>query len=320
MYDEQARRWARDAPNLLSDFTGRPVVFDMISDALSRMHDEEFGRKGKKVVGTDDETKCGGDGKEEDGKGMASGGGMILDVGCGEGYCARHVIRELGATRVVGFDISSEMISCARSASMNDDRFHYRVRTALELTIGLNELARETFDVGMVNDDVVADGNQRDADGRFDIAMAVFLFNYLTISDMADVMRQIYRALKPGGTFVFSVPHPSMMYNHHDHDDDKGSIESTFHLLDTKGMGYYSSRDEMIFGKMMTLDGKTLNIMSIHKTLGDYVTAINESGYVISDIREAGVTEEHMRLYPKFFESVFDRPLHLVFKLTKPFD
>jgi SAM-dependent methyltransferase len=28
---------------------------------------------------------------------------------------------------------------------------------------------------------------------------------------MADVMRQIYRALKPGGIFVFSVPHPSIM-------------------------------------------------------------------------------------------------------------
>jgi SAM-dependent methyltransferase len=318
MYDEQAGKWARDAPNLLSDFTGRPVVFEMISDAL-RMGDGAGDKNDEREVGTDDITR---DGKARGGKTMAlGGGGMILDVGCGEGYCARHVIRELGATKVVGFDISPEMISCARAASTNDDRFHYHVRTALELTIGLNELAEDVFDVGMIYDNVYANGNQRGADGRFDVAMAVFLFNYLTISDMADVMGQVYRALKPGGTFIFSVPHPSMMYDDDDNDnDDEGGLKSTFHLLDTKDMGYYSSRDEMIFGKMMTLDGKSLNIMSIHKTLGDYVTAINESGYVISDIREAGVTKEHMRMHPKFFESVYDRPLHLVFRLMKPFD
>jgi hypothetical protein len=39
-----------------------------------------------------------------------------------------------------------------------------------------------------------------------------------------------------------------------------------------------------MFGKMMTLYGNTY-----------------ESGYIISDIREAGATEEHMRMHPKFF-------------------
>ncbi|EJK76304.1 hypothetical protein THAOC_01940, partial [Thalassiosira oceanica] len=67
-----------------------------------------------------------------------------------------------------------------------------------------------------------------------------------------------------------------------------------------------------------TIDGTKLNVMSVHKTLGDYVQAISKAGFQILDIREAGVTEEHMALHPEFFRSVQDRPLHLVFKLKKP--
>ena len=82
---------------------------------------------------------------------------------------------------------------------------------------------------------------------------------------------------------------------------------------------HVSSRNEKITGIISTIDGTTLNIMSVHKTLTDYIQSIFSSGFEIVDIQEAGVTEEHMQLHPKFFESVKDRPLHLVFKLKKPF-
>lgn len=222
-------------------------------------------------------------------------GGIVLDVGCGEGYCARKAA-ELGATKIVGCDISSEMISCAKSASGDDDRFHYYACPAGELSSGLRE---RSSGIGIDNPDERA----------FDVAMAVFLFNYLNTDDMEDVMSQIYAALKPGGTFVFSVPHPSMIFCH--------DSDSAFHL-DSKGRGYYSSRNQMVLGKMSTLDGTRLNIMSVHKTLGDYIAAINRVGYRIADVQEAGVTEEHMALHPEFFESVKDRPLHLVFNLKRP--
>ena len=256
MYNKQATNWVRTEPRCLSDFTGRPVVFGMLADELQT---DNNGNSNK----------------------------VVLDVGCGEGYCARKVI-ELGASKVVGCDISQEMISSAQTTSEGDGRFTYYASPVGELLQSLKEQGEST---------------------QFDIAIAVFLFNYLTTTDMEDAIMQIYQALKPGGVFVFSVPHPSMIFCH-----DKASVFN----LDSEGRGYYTSRNEKIYGQISTIDGTKLNIMSVHKTLGDYITAINKAGFHIDDIQEAGVTEEHMKLHPDFFESVNDRPLHLVFKLRKP--
>lgn len=264
MYNKQASNWVRTEPRCLSDFTGRPVVFGMLEDVLKRQDDSD------------------------------SEGKVVLDIGCGEGYCARKVI-EMGASKVVGSDISKEMIACALNTAGGDDRFKYYEAVAGDLLKGLND-----------NLDYLGIDS---ATETFDVAIAVFLFNYLTTNEMEEVILQTYQALKPGGTFIFSVPHPSMIFCH-----DKGAI----FRLDSENKGYYSSRNEKITGIISTIDGTTLNIMSVHKTLSDYIKAIFSSGFEIVDIQEAGVTEEHMKLHPDFFESVKDRPLHLVFKLQKP--
>jgi len=260
MYNKQATNWVRTEPRCLSDFTGRPVVFGMLADELKT--------NGSSNSIDNDNNK------------------VVLDVGCGEGYCARKVI-ELGASKVVGCDISQEMISSAQTTSEGDSRFTYYASPVGELLQSLKDQGESS---------------------QFDIAIAVFLFNYLTTTDMEDAIMQIYQALKSGGVFVFSVPHPSMIFCH-----DKASVFN----LDSEGHGYYTSRNEKIYGQISTIDGTKLNIMSVHKTLGDYISAINKAGFHIDDIQEAGVTEEHMKLHPDFFESVNDRPLHLVFKLRK---
>jgi SAM-dependent methyltransferase len=257
MYNKQASNWVRTEPRCLSDFTGRPVVFDMLSSELG----------GDKIV---------------------------LDIGCGEGYCARKAI-DLGASRVIGCDISQEMIAGALATAGDDKRFSYFVSPAGDLLESLEE-RKDELGIDCVTNSI-------------DVAIAVFVFNYLTTHDTEDAIQQIYQALKPGGTFIFSTPHPSMIFCH-----DKNAV---FHL-DSEGKGYYSSRNEKILGQISTIDGTQLNVMSVHKTLGDYIKAIMASGFEIVDIQEAGVTEEHMKLHPEFFESVYDRPLHLVFKLRKP--
>ena len=48
----------------------------------------------------------------------------VIDVGCGEGYCARKMV-EMGAKKVIGSDISAGMIESAIQASKGDDRFTY---------------------------------------------------------------------------------------------------------------------------------------------------------------------------------------------------
>ncbi|GFH52905.1 hypothetical protein CTEN210_09381 [Chaetoceros tenuissimus] len=256
MYNKQASKWSRTKPNCLSDFTGRPVVFSMLEPHLQQA--------------------------------------SVLDVGCGEGYCARKV-KEIGADSIIGCDISSEMIQCASSLaeqSQDQDSFHYFVSSSTSLLDGLEKERSTTNKIPK----------------EFDVAMAVFLFNYLTTDEMTATMKQVYQALKSGGYFVFSVPHPSMIYCHD---------EDAIFRLESNGKGYFSSRNEKILGQISTMDGKKLNIMSVHKTLQDYFVAIQEAGFEIVDVKECSVTEEHMKMNPEFFTSVQDRPLHLVFKLRK---
>ena len=261
MYNKQASNWSRTEPRCLSDFTGRPVVFSMLEPH---------------VVGA-----------------------KVLDVGCGEGYCARKV-QEMGAAFIVGSDISEEMVKCAAdmAESQSEDvqsKFHYYASSSTNLLEGLqNERTKIELKSTIPKE--------------FDVAMAVFLFNYLTTDEMLETMRQVHAVLKPGGIFVFSVPHPSMIYCH-----DKDAI----FRLESKGKGYFSSRNQKILGNISTIDGTKLNIMSVHKTVGDYFDAIHEAGFEIVNVKEAAVTEEHMRMNPEFFSSVNDRPLHLVFKIRK---
>ena len=262
MYDRQAESWVRTEPRCLSDFTGRPVVFSFLESHLL--------------------------------------GSTVLDVGCGEGYCARRV-GEMGASRVIGSDVSEGMIRRAIEAAGEDGRYKF-------FAAPCGNLLRE-MEIRAESLRIRGGWGRGGAEGCADVAMAVFLFNYLTSSEMGVAMRQIHTALRPGGIFVFSVPHPSMIYGSDD--------ESSVFTLEANGEGYFSSRDEKILGRICTIDGERLKIMSVHKTLNDYIAAINAVGFEILDIREAGVTEEHMKMNPAFFKSVEDRPLHLVFKLRK---
>lgn len=197
---------------------------------------------------------------------------------------------------MVGSDISSEMIKGASAIAKSqgdESAFHYYTSSSLDLLKNI-EIERTKEGIQIPNE--------------FDVAIAVFLFNYLTTEEMQSTIQQIYEALKPGGIFVFSVPHPSMIYCHN---------KDAIFRLESEGKGYFSSRNEKILGHISTIDGTKLNIMSVHKTLRDYFQAIQKAGFEILDMEEAAVKEDHMKMNPDFFESVNDRPLHLVFKLRK---
>lgn len=226
----------------------------------------------------------------------------ILDIGCGEGYCARKLVNDMGARHVIGCDISEEMIQRAIETAKshgNSEKFTYFTSPCSQLLERLNEKVTTI-------------------ENTMDVAIAVFLFNYLKIDEMNNCIDQAYKALKPGGIFVFSVPHPSMIFTHgHDHDGGDNNEKESIFSIESKGKGYFSSRNEKLLGYISTIDGERLNIMSVHKTLNDYISAINRAGFRILDIQEAGVKEEHLKMNPDFFESVKDRPLHLIFKLKK---
>ena len=105
----------------------------------------------------------------------------VLDLGCGEGYCSRK-LRRCGASEVYGVDISEGMIEAARQEEAREPLgIHFDVGSATDLT--------------------------RFTDHAMDLVLAVFLFNYLDIAQTHQCMAEIARVLRPGGQFVFGVPH-----------------------------------------------------------------------------------------------------------------
>ncbi len=102
-------------------------------------------------------------------------GKSILDLACGEGFYTRK-LKQKGATRVVGVDISSKMIELARQ-----------------------EEAREPLGIKYIVGDVCELGKF----GSFDLVVASYLLNDAQTKEQLLLMCQsIYANLKPDGRFV----------------------------------------------------------------------------------------------------------------------
>ncbi|WP_245219497.1 class I SAM-dependent DNA methyltransferase [Pseudomonas parafulva] len=108
-------------------------------------------------------------------------GKSILDVACGFGYFGRQ-LRQRGARKVVGVDISQKMIDLAReeSARTGDDlEFHVR------------------------------DASKMEKLGNFDMVVAAWLFNYASsLDDLENMFKCVAANLSTGGTLVAYTVEP----------------------------------------------------------------------------------------------------------------
>ena len=109
----------------------------------------------------------------------------VLDVACGEGFYTR-LIRERGAARVTGVDLSQGMIELAR----NQEAEHQ---------LGIKY--------------VVGDARELPGTEEFDLAVAAYLLNYARNRDELQAMCDgIVRSLKLGGRFVTVNGNPALAF------------------------------------------------------------------------------------------------------------
>lgn len=102
-------------------------------------------------------------------------GKRVLDLACGEGFYSRR-LRALGADRVVGVDVSRQMIALAE-------------RQESENPLGIEYVCADVCDLGDL--------------GRFDIVVAAYLLHYAPdAQDLERMLRNIRRHLPEGGRFV----------------------------------------------------------------------------------------------------------------------
>jgi len=101
----------------------------------------------------------------------------VVDLGCGFGWFCRWA-REQGAARVLGLDVSRNMLARA-TAMTQDEAINYAHADLEQLSL---------------------------SDSAFDLAYSSLALHY--IEDLSGLAATVYGALAPSGRFVFSVEHP----------------------------------------------------------------------------------------------------------------
>ncbi len=243
VYNDNASKWLRLAPSSLSDFTARPYVFEACGELNGR---------------------------------------SVLDIGCGEGYCARE-LKRMGAGDYLGVDLSSQMIEAAKIQEEKDQYgIEYRVCNMVEFT----------------------------PDRQFDLCIAVFLFNYLRVDEMQRVISMVQNALVPQGKFIFSVPHPFFPFI-------RSNQTAPFYFA-SNGKNYFSDVNQQFEGEIWKRNGEPLHVQCVHKTFSNYFDSLREAGFhTMPEVKELTVTPEMVALDKDFFSPLLNEPLHVLFNVTK---
>ena len=169
-------------------------------------------------------------------------GRAILEVGCGAAACSRWLATQ--GARVVALDLSAGML---RHAQETAEATGVRVPLVQADAVRLPVL-----------------------DGRFDLAFTAF-GAVPFVDDSAAVMREVFRALAPGGRWVFAVTHP-MRWIFLD-DSGEGGLVAVH--------SYFDRRPYVEYG-----DDGAATYVEHHRTLGDRVRELVAAGFVLDDIVE----------------------------------
>jgi len=191
-------------------------------------------------------------------------GKTILDLGCGEGHVARSLVEATGKNiKIIGVDASENMIRIAREESQDfKDRLTFQQADACDLA----GIQADFFDIALCN-------------------MAL-----MDIKNYCQAIREVSRTLKTKGVFIFSLLHPCFF---------------------TPRSGWLKDEDDNIIGwrvddyylnliwKWTIKSRMTMETYCFHRTLEDYVSALRECGFVITDIREPIPSEELLEKHPR---------------------
>jgi SAM-dependent methyltransferase len=172
----------------------------------------------------------------------AVGGRRILELGCGAASCARW-LRVRGAD-VVGLDISERMLAHARSA-------------CAETGIGVPMIQADGRGLPLQS-------------GSFDTVCSAF-GAIPFVADLTGVLTEVCRVLRPGGRWVFAVPHP-MRWPFPDVGGQAGLTVT----------GCYFDRTPYV----EVDEAGRASYVEHHRTVGDFVRAIRSAGLELVDLVE----------------------------------
>ena len=186
-------------------------------------------------------------------------GQTILDVACGNGNYARTLGRR--GVKVVACDFAERFLECARKrTSTEDGSIEYRKIDATSMA-ELLTLGEERFDSAVCS---------------------MAMMDMIVIDPLMDSLAEL---LKPGGRFVFSLPHPCF---------------STNDMRMTADLEIRQDKAEQVFGveirKYLTQEsGRSMGIINqpeahffFHRPLSAIFAACFSGGFAIDGLEEPG--------------------------------
>ena len=203
-------------------------------------------------------------------------GKRILDLGCGAGGHDRKLI-ELGASYVLGIDISTKMIEVAKQET-DSNKIEYKVMSM----ININKL-----------------------DMKFDMVISSLAIHY--IEDYDGLCKKVYDILKPGGEFIFSYGHPM------DSCVILNDVPNRYVILNDKK--YFLISDYNNEGKRKThwyIDG----VETYHRNMSHLVNGLINANFKLLKMEESYATDEAIKLRPKYIEQR-DHSYYVYFKVKK---
>lgn len=202
-------------------------------------------------------------------------GKRVLDLGCGLGWHCKYAA-DNGAEYVLGTDISEKMIAKARE---------------------INASSVVEYEVASIED-------YSCPECEFDVVISSLAFHY--VESFADVAAKIYRMLRPGGTFVFSVEHPIFTaYGNQDwiYADDGRRMHWPVDRYFAEG-----KREAVFLGE---------KVVKYHKTLTTYINTLLQSGFCINEVVEPEPSQDALALYEEMKDEL-RRPIFLIVSARKP--
>lgn len=208
-----------------------------------------------------------------------------LDLACGTGRYSRLLI-ELGASSVVGVDISSAMVDGAKAASAGDERLSFAVGDCSVPT----KLYSET-----------------DGEGPFDLVFAGWFLNYAPdYATLVNMWRNVVLNLKPGGRFVCLSPNLRL--------DPRQGLHAKYGILLEAVHRVEGGWKARCIAPSADVQ---FDFFLLEKDV--YEKAAKEAGMVDLQWSPAVITDEVEKQFePGFLDEMKERPFHEVIVARKP--
>jgi len=183
---------------------------------------------------------------------------IVLDLGCGVGHFSMYCI-EQGAKKVIGIDISNNMIAEAEKKN-NHEKIEY-------MCVPIEDLELP---------------NQ-----QFDLVISSLTFNY--IENYPNLIKKISRLLKNNGELIFSTEHPIVT----------ARKEMNNWIKDSEGnIAHYAIDNYQEEGKREEhwyIDG----VIKYHRTISTLMNTLIENGLIIEKIIEPQSTPIGLEKMPQ---------------------